>query len=101
MIMGHNIFREIKIFIYFFSGNILLDSNLEAKISDLGMAQHATSGSETGLLTHITKKQADTKQYQTRAYLPPEAQRGSKMSVKGDTYSFGVVSFLILSLFRD
>ncbi|XP_076109000.1 uncharacterized protein LOC143076991 isoform X1 [Mytilus galloprovincialis] len=75
------------------SGNILLDSNFEAKISDLGMAQHATTGSETGLLTHITKKQADTKQYQTRAYLPPEAQRGSKMSVKGDTYSYGVVIY--------
>ena len=39
--------------LYIFSGNILLDANFEAKISDLGMAQHATSGSETGLLTHI------------------------------------------------
>lgn len=74
------------------SGNILLDSSFEAKISDLGMAQHATSG-ESGLLTHITKKQADTKQYQTRAYHPPEFQRGCKMSIKGDTYSFGVVIF--------
>lgn len=82
------------------SGNILLDRNFEAKISDLGMAQHATSRNESGMLTHITKKQADTKQYQTRAYLPPEAQRGSNMSVKGDTYSFGVVSLKLFLKFK-
>ncbi|XP_060075391.1 uncharacterized protein LOC132555067 [Ylistrum balloti] len=73
------------------SANILLDKHLEAKISDLGMAKHAQKGSTTGALTHITKQQMGTKEYTSKAYLPPEAQRGSQMSIKGDTFSFGVV----------
>lgn len=74
------------------SSNILLDKHLEAKIADLGLARHATGGSsQSGRLTHITKKQTFTKQYQTKAYLPPEVIRGNAMSIKGDTYSFGVV----------
>ncbi|XP_033744902.1 receptor-like kinase LIP2 isoform X2 [Pecten maximus] len=73
------------------SANILLDKHLEAKISDLGMAKHAQKGSTTGALTHITKQQMGTKEYISKAYLPPEAQRGSQMSIKGDTFSFGVV----------
>lgn len=81
--------------IFTFSSNILLDKHLEAKIADLGLARHATGGSsQSGRLTHITKKQTFTKQYQTKAYLPPEVIRGNAMSIKGDTYSFGVVSFM-------
>ena len=65
---------------------------MEAKIADLGMAKHATGGSsQSGKLTHITKKQTCTKQYQTKAYLPPEVIRGNAMSIKGDAFSFGVV----------
>lgn len=75
------------------SANILLDKHLEAKISDLGMAKHAQKGSTTGALTHITKQQMGTKEYTSKAYLPPEAQRGSQMSIKGDVFSFGVVMF--------
>ncbi|XP_061187681.1 uncharacterized protein LOC133195768 [Saccostrea echinata] len=72
--------------------NILLDKHMEAKIGDLGLAKHATGGSgQSGKLTHITKKQTGTKQYQTKAYLPPEVIRGNAMSIKGDTFSFGVV----------
>lgn len=67
---------------------------MEAKIGDLGLAKHATGGSQSGKLTHITKKQTGTKQYQTKAYLPPEVIRGNAMSIKGDTYSFGVVSYV-------
>ncbi|XP_021370947.1 receptor-like kinase LIP2 isoform X2 [Mizuhopecten yessoensis] len=73
------------------SANILLDKHLEAKISDLGMAKHAQKGSTTGALTHITKQQMGTKEYTSKAYMPPEAQRGSQMSIKGDTFSYGVV----------
>ncbi|KAL3851639.1 hypothetical protein ACJMK2_015371 [Sinanodonta woodiana] len=75
------------------SANILLDRHFEAKIGDLGLAQHATGRSESGAYTHITKKQADTRQYQCRAYQAPEVLRGNGFSVKGDAYSFGVVLF--------
>ncbi|KAK3103350.1 hypothetical protein FSP39_018655 [Pinctada imbricata] len=79
------------------SANILLDKHLEPKIGDLGLAQHATGGSGTKKLTHITKKQSHSKQYQCMAYLPPEAQRGTQMSIKGDTFSFGVVMMEIFT----
>ncbi|KAK3601769.1 hypothetical protein CHS0354_016131 [Potamilus streckersoni] len=75
------------------SANILLDRHFEAKVGDLGLAQHATGRSESGSYTHITKKQADTRQYQCRAYQAPEVLRGNGFSVKGDAYSFGVVLF--------
>jgi serine/threonine protein kinase len=93
-VVGLHVHVEIIVLGYNCSSNILLDKHMEAKIGDLGLAKHATGGSQSGKLTHITKKQTGTKQYQTKAYLPPEVIRGNAMSIKGDTYSFGVVSYM-------
>ena len=81
------------------SANILLDRHFEAKIGDLGQAQHATSGAITGKFTHITKKDMNTKIYGTKAYFAPEVMRGSPMSIKSDVYAFGVVSFSSTSVY--
>ncbi|XP_050412903.1 uncharacterized protein LOC126827519 [Patella vulgata] len=76
------------------SANILLDKNFEARIGDLGQAQHANSGSVTGQITHITKSCSNTKLYGTKAYLPPEVHRGNyNLSTKFDVFAFGVVLF--------
>ncbi|KAK6175066.1 hypothetical protein SNE40_013603 [Patella caerulea] len=76
------------------SANILLDRNFEARIGDLGQAQHANSGSVTGQITHITRSCSNTKLYGTKAYLPPEVHRGNyNLSIKFDVFSFGVVLF--------
>lgn len=77
--------------IFFFSSTILIDAHFEAKIGDLGLAQQATGGEVTGKLTHITKKNTCKKDYENRAYQAPEIFRGNTASLKGDTYSFGVV----------
>ncbi|ESO91424.1 hypothetical protein LOTGIDRAFT_228846 [Lottia gigantea] len=80
------------------SANILLDKYHEAKIGDLGQAQHVNSGAITGKLTHITKKDAKSKLYGTKAYLSPELLRGNEnMSIKTDIYAFGVVILETLS----
>lgn len=79
------------------SSNILLDRHLEAKIGDLGLAKQATGGDVTGKLTHITKKTTSIHDYRHKAYHAPEIARGNVFSVKGDSYSFGVVMFECLS----
>lgn len=52
-------------------------------------------------MTHITKKTTGIQDYRNKAYHPPEIARGNGFSVKGDTYSFGVVSFHIVCTFTD
>lgn len=79
------------------SANILLDRHFDAKIGDLGLAQQATGGTVTGELTHITKKNTNTKDYKNQAYYAPEILRGNGFSVKGDTFAFGVVIFECLT----
>ena len=83
-----------------YSANILLDKYMEAKISDLGQAQQATahsSDSNTNRHTHITREQATTKLYGTRAYQPLEVQSGGRPSTKSDMFSMGVVSSSLFS----
>lgn len=79
------------------SGNILLDRHFEAKIGDLGLAKQATGGDCPGQKTHITKQTTSVYDYQNQAYHPPEVMRGGGFSVKGDSYSFGVVIFECLT----
>jgi serine/threonine protein kinase len=83
----------------FYSANILLDEHFVAKISDLGMAKPATGGETAGRLTHITKKTTSISDYKNKAYHPPEIARGNGFSIKGDAYSFGVVSYFSLICF--
>lgn len=82
------------------SANILLDKHMEARIGDLGQAQQATArdgGSNSCRLTHITRAQATTKQYGTRAYQPTEVQSGGCLSVKSDIFAMGVVLLEVFS----
>lgn len=72
------IHRDIK------SANILLDNHLRARLGDLGLVrQGSTSNVETTMVTTTIKG--------TTVYMAPEAFRGD-VSVKVDTFSFGVVS---------
>jgi len=70
------------------SNNILLTTNLVAKVSDLGLAKHLKSseieaGSETG--------------FGTQVYMPPEilGTIPPKVSPKTDIFSFGVVTLQV------
>ncbi|XP_068242132.1 uncharacterized protein [Palaemon carinicauda] len=66
------------------SANILLDKHLEPKLGDFGLAREGKSQSTSLKVTRING---------TRAYLPNDFLRSKKLSVKVDTYSYGIVLF--------
>jgi len=73
-----------------YSANILLDSALEPRIGDFGLARE---GPQSSQYTHVKVSRV----HGTRPYLPDEFLRYKKLSTKVDTYSFGVVSFITCS----
>lgn len=77
----HVIHRDMK------SSNILLDRNMEPRVSDFGLAR-IISACETHVSTNVAG---------TLGYVPPEYGLVMKSTVRGDVYSFGVVMLEVLT----
>ncbi|XP_057512060.1 probable serine/threonine-protein kinase PBL7 [Actinidia eriantha] len=72
----------------FKSGNILLDQNFRAKVSDFGLAK---MGSDK------INGQISTRVLGTTGYLAPEYASKGKLTTKSDVYSYGVVLLELLT----
>ncbi|XP_019177273.1 PREDICTED: systemin receptor SR160 [Ipomoea nil] len=78
----HIIHRDMK------SSNVLVDENLEAKVSDFGMARLMSA-----MDTHLSVSTLAG----TPGYVPPEYYQSFRCSTKGDVYSYGVVLLELLT----
>ncbi|XP_021617751.1 receptor-like cytoplasmic kinase 176 isoform X4 [Manihot esculenta] len=76
------IYRDFK------TSNILLDSNYNPKLTDLGLAKDGPIGCNTHVSTRVLG---------TEGYAAPEYIRTGHLTAKNDVYSFGVVLLEMLS----
>ncbi|KAL2939816.1 hypothetical protein RDABS01_019749 [Bienertia sinuspersici] len=70
------------------SSNVLIDENLEARVSDFGMARLMCA-----MDTHLSVSTLAG----TPGYVPPEYYQSFQCSTKGDVYSYGVVLLELLT----
>ncbi|XP_062008515.1 probable LRR receptor-like serine/threonine-protein kinase At1g05700 [Rosa rugosa] len=75
------IHRDIK------STNILLNENLQAKLSDFGLSKIFPTNDGTHGMSHVG----------TPGYLDPEYYLSSRLNEKSDVYSFGIVLLEIIT----
>jgi serine/threonine protein kinase len=68
--------------------NILLDDNMDAKISDFGLSRAFGNDMDS----HISTRPAGT-----LGYADPEFQRTGNTNKKNDVYSFGIVLFVLIT----
>ncbi|KAL6576052.1 Brassinosteroid LRR receptor kinase [Orobanche hederae] len=78
----HIIHRDMK------SSNVLVDENLEARVSDFGMAR---------LMSVVDTHLSVSTLAGTPGYVPPEYYQSFRCSTKGDVYSYGVVLLELLT----
>ncbi|XP_030447909.1 serine/threonine-protein kinase BRI1-like 2 [Syzygium oleosum] len=78
----HIIHRDMK------SSNVLLDRDMEARVSDFGMARLISA-----LDTHLSVSTLAG----TPGYVPPEYYQSFRCTAKGDVYSLGVVLLELLT----
>lgn len=78
----HIIHRDMK------SSNVLIDENLEARVSDFGMARMMSV-----VDTHLSVSTLAG----TPGYVPPEYYQSFRCTTKGDVYSYGVVLLELLT----
>lgn len=70
------------------SSNVLLDDEMDARVSDFGMARLISA-----LDTHLSVSTLAG----TPGYVPPEYYQSFRCTAKGDVYSFGVVMLELLT----
>uniref|UniRef100_A0ACD5ZS83 Uncharacterized protein n=1 Tax=Avena sativa TaxID=4498 RepID=A0ACD5ZS83_AVESA len=73
--------------------NILLDNEMNPKISDFGLAKISTSNNNEGSITRRVVG--------TYGYMAPEYASEGIFSIKSDVFSFGVIMFEILRGLRN
>ncbi|KAL0326796.1 UNVERIFIED_CONTAM: Serine/threonine-protein kinase BRI1-like 2 [Sesamum angustifolium] len=70
------------------SSNVLLDNEMDARVSDFGMARLISA-----LDTHLSVSTLAG----TPGYVPPEYYQSFRCTAKGDVYSFGVILLELLT----
>lgn len=76
------IYRDLK------SSNVLLDDNLNPKLSDFGVAKLGEDGDQQNVPSRVMG---------TYGYCAPEYARTGQHTLKSDVYSFGVVLLEIIT----